>query len=250
MARYKIDIEYDGTNLIGWQINSQGPSVQSILQDAIFKFCGEHTTVYSAGRTDAGVHAINMVAHFDIDKQFDAVTVMKAINFYLLKEPVSVLNCQIVNDSFHARFNCINRHYKYIVINRPAPLVLEKNKAWWIPYKLNLDAMQQAAKKLIGKHDFSSFRAVECQAKSPIKTLDKCTITQDNDKIIFEFCARSFLQHQVRNMVGTLVDIGRGKPYDIDKIFEAKNRSAAGVNAPACGLYFVNAIYDATNVDL
>ncbi len=243
MTRYKINIEYDGTNLIGWQINSQGPSVQSLLQDAIFKFCGENVTVYSAGRTDAGVHAISMVAHFDLDKEQDAETVKRAMNFYLVNQPVSVLCCEKVNDDFHARFSCIKRHYKYIVINRSSPIVLQKNRAWWVPQKLDIDAMKQSALKLLGKHDFSSFRAAECQAKSPIKTLDSCTITQNGDEIVFEFSARSFLHHQVRNMVGTLVEIGMGKPYDIDEIFAAKNRSAAGVNAPADGLYFVSADY-------
>ncbi len=248
MARYKINIEYDGTDLIGWQENAQGPSVQSLLQDAIFQFCSEKVEVYSAGRTDAGVHAISMVAHFDLDKEQDCETVKRAINFYLNNKPVAVLSCEKVSDDFHARFSCIQRHYRYIVLNRDTPVVLEKNRVWWVPQKLDIDAMKNAAAKLVGKHDFTSFRAAECQAKSPIKTLDVCNIVQNGDKIIFEFAARSFLHHQVRNMVGTLVEIGMGKDLDIDKIFEAKNRSAAGINAPACGLYFVNADY-ATDVD-
>ncbi len=243
MARYKINIEYDGTDLIGWQENQDGPSVQSLLQDAIFKFCGEKTVVYSAGRTDAGVHAVNMTAHFDLEKNTDADTVMRAMNFYLINEPVSVLHCEHVSDDFHARFSCIKRHYKYVVLNRAAPVVLQKNRVWWVPQKMDIEKMKLAAKKLVGQHDFSSFRAAQCQAKSPIKTLDVCTITQNGDEIIFEFSARSFLHHQVRNMVGTLVDIGLGKPYDIDEILNAKNRSAAGVNAPACGLYFMMADY-------
>lgn len=243
MTRYKINIEYDGTDLIGWQENQQGPSVQSLLQEAIFKFCGENTEVYSAGRTDAGVHALSMVAHFDLDKDADAQTVMRAMNFYLNDKPVSVLNCEKVDDDFHSRFSCKKRNYKYIVVNRSAPVVLRKNRVWWVPQQLNIEAMKSAAQKLIGKHDFTSFRAAQCQAKSPIKTLDSCVITKNNDEIIFEFSAQSFLHHQVRNMVGTLVEIGLGKDLDIDKIFEAKNRSAAGINAPACGLYFVSAEY-------
>ena len=243
MTRFKINLEYDGTNLIGWQENQDGPSVQSLLQDAIFQFCGEKTTVFSAGRTDAGVHAINMVAHFDLEKNQDEQTVMRAMNFYLTEKPVAVLSCEKVNDDFHSRFSCVKRHYKYVVINRPAPIVLKKNRAWWVPQKLDIDAMKVAAQKLIGKHDFTSFRAAQCQSKSPIKTLDSVSITQDGDEIIFEFSARSFLHHQVRNMVGTLIEIGIGKPYDIDKIFNAKNRSAAGITAPACGLYFVSADY-------
>ena len=243
MTRYKINLEYDGTNLIGWQENAQGSSVQSLVQDAIFQFCGEKTEVYSAGRTDAGVHAINMIAHFDLEREQSPETVMRAMNFYLTDKPVAVLCCEKVSDDFHARFSCIGRHYKYIVLNRSAPVVLNKNRVWWVPQKLNIDAMRAAAQKLIGKHDFTSFRAAQCQAKSQIKTLDSVKITQNGDEIIFEFSARSFLHHQVRNMVGTLVEIGMGKPLDIDEIFNAKNRSAAGINAPASGLYFVSANY-------
>ena len=249
MARYRINIVYDGNDLIGWQENAQGPSVQSLLQSAIYQFCGENVTVFSAGRTDAGVHAISMTAHFDLERDQDVNTVMRAMNFYLMNKPVSVLNCERVDDNFHARFSCTKRHYKYIVINRSAPVVLQKNRVWWVPQKLDINAMQDAAKKLLGNHDFSSFRASECQAKSPIKTLDSCVITQNGDEIVFEFSARSFLYHQVRNMVGTLVEIGMGKSYDIDQIFAAKNRSAAGVTAPAEGLYFVGAEY-AMDVDL
>lgn len=248
MTRYKINLEYDGTDLIGWQTNQDGPSVQSLVEDAIFKFCGENVEVYSAGRTDAGVHAISMVAHFDLMRDQDEQTVMRAMNFYLVNKPVSVLSCEKVSDDFHARFSCVARHYKYVVINRSAPVVLDKNRVWWVPQKLDVDAMKSAAKKLIGKHDFTSFRAAQCQAKSPIKTLDSVSITQNGKEIIFEFSARSFLHHQVRNMVGTLVEIGMGKPYDIDKIFDAKDRSAAGITAPASGLYFVAADY-ATDAD-
>ena len=249
MTRYKINLEYDGTDLIGWQTNQDGPSVQSLVEEAIFKFCGENVEVYSAGRTDAGVHAISMVAHFDLSRDQDEQTVMRAMNFYLVNKPVAVLSCEKVRDDFHARFSCVARHYKYVVINRSAPVVLDKNRVWWVPQKLDVDAMKTAAQKLIGKHDFTSFRAAQCQAKSPIKTLDSVSITQNGKEIIFEFSARSFLHHQVRNMVGTLVEIGMGKPYDIEKIFDAKNRSAAGINAPASGLYFVDAVY-ATDVDL
>ena len=243
MTRYKVTLEYDGTDLIGWQENRQGPSVQSILSDAIFAFCGVRPDIVGAGRTDAGVHALAMVAHFDLSGGADANTVMRALNFYLLNKPVSVLDCDVVADDFNARFDCVARHYKYIVLNRSAQPVLNKNRVWWLPRKLNMRAMKRAATKLIGKHDFTSFRASECQAKSPIKTLDKCTITKRGDEIIFEFSARSFLHHQVRNMVGTLVEIGIGKPYDIDKVFAAKDRGAAGPTAPAAGLYFVSADY-------
>ena len=243
MTRYKITVEYDGTDLIGWQENRQGPSVQSILRDAIEKFCGERPDVVAAGRTDAGVHAIAMVAHFDLEKHQAASTVMRAMNFYLVNSPVSVLTCDIVPDDFNARFSCVARHYKYIVLNRSAAPALDKNRVWWVPRKLNVAAMRTAAKKLVGHHDFTSFRATQCQAKSPIKTLDVCKITSHGDLIVFEFSARSFLHHQVRNMVGTLVEIGLGKPYDIDDVFAAHSRSAAGPTAPAAGLYFIRADY-------
>lgn len=243
MTRYKITIEYDGTNLIGWQQNRQGPSVQSLLCDAIEKFCGARPDIVAAGRTDAGVHAIAMTAHFDLDITTDANTVMRAVNFYLTNSPVVITDCEIVPDDFNARFSCVARHYKYVVLNRGAAPVLEKNRVWWVPRQLNISAMRRAATKLVGNHDFTSFRATQCQAKSPIKTLDSCTVSRRGDYVIFEFSARSFLHHQVRNMVGTLVEIGLGKPYDIDEIFAAHNRRAAGPTAPASGLYFIRADY-------
>jgi tRNA pseudouridine38-40 synthase len=246
MPRYKVELEYDGTNLIGWQENQDGDSVQSLLMDAIEKFCGLRPTIFGAGRTDAGVHAVSMTAHFDLDKEYDAETVKRATNFYLINKPVSVLFCERVSDDFNARFSCTARHYKYVVLNRSAQPVLEKDRVWWVPQKLNIGAMRAAAEKLLGNHDFTSFRASECQAKSPIKTLDKIEIKVDGDKIIFELSARSFLHHMVRNIVGTLVEIGIGKPYDIDEILAAKNRSAAGPTAPASGLFFIRADY-ATN---
>ena len=243
MTRYKITLEYDGTNLIGWQQNRQGPSVQSLLCDAIEKFCGARPDIIAAGRTDAGVHAVAMVAHFDLDITTDANTVMRAVNFYLTNLPVVITDCVIVSSDFNARFSCVARHYKYIVLNRGAAPVLEKNRVWWVPRRLNVSSMRRAASKLVGHHDFTSFRATQCQAKSPIKTLDLCKISRRGDYVIFEFSARSFLHHQVRNMVGTLVEIGLGKPYDIDEIFAAHNRSAAGPTAPASGLYFIRADY-------
>ena len=247
MTRYKVILEYDGTNLIGWQENRQGPSVQSLLKDAIEKFCGARPDVVGAGRTDAGVHAGAMVAHFDLDSGADANTVMRAVNFYLNNTPVSVLDCEIVSGDFNARFSCIMRHYKYIILNRSAPPVLDKKRAWWVPRKLNLKKMRDAAQLLVGEHDFTSFRASQCQAKSPIKTLDSCRIERKDDLVVFDFSARSFLHHQVRNMVGTLVEIGLGADYDINEIFAARDRSAAGATAPACGLYFIQADYATTD---
>ena len=236
-------MEYDGTGLIGWQENRQGPSVQSIMKDAIESFCGARVDVVAAGRTDAGVHAVAMTAHFDIDGEYDAETVMRALNFYLVNKPVAVLGCEIVSDEFHARFDCVARHYKYVVLNRGPSPVLQQNRVYWVPKKLDVDAMRAAAEKLIGNHDFTSFRASECQAKSPIKTLDRIDITQNGDEIIFEFSARSFLHHMVRNIVGTLIEIGHGKSYDIDEILAAKNRAVACPTAPASGLYFMRAEY-------
>lgn len=243
MTRFRITLEYDGTDLIGWQENRQGPSVQSVLRDAIYAFCGVRPDVVAAGRTDAGVHAIAMVAHFDLPGDYTANTVMRAVNFYLVGRPVAILSCDVVPDDFNARFDCVARHYKYIVLNRSAAPVLNKNRVWWVPRALDVAAMRNAATRLVGHHDFTSFRATQCQAKSPIKTLDVCNITADGDNIVFEFSARSFLHHQVRNMVGTLVEIGLGKPYDIDEIFAARARSAAGPTAPASGLYFISADY-------
>lgn len=243
MTRFRVTLEYDGTDLIGWQENRQGPSVQSVLRDAIYAFCGVRPDVVAAGRTDAGVHAIAMVAHFDLPGDYNANTVMRAVNFYLVARPVVITSCDVVPDDFHSRFDCTSRHYKYIVLNRSAAPVLNKNRVWWVPRALDFDAMRGAASRLVGHHDFTSFRATQCQAKSPIKTLDSCSVTKNGDEIIFEFSARSFLHHQVRNMVGTLVEIGLGKPYDIDGIFAARARSAAGPTAPASGLYFIAADY-------
>ena len=243
LTRYRVILEYDGTDLIGWQENTQGPSVQSLLKDAIEKFCGARPDIVGAGRTDAGVHAIAMTAHFDLETSPDANTVMRALNFYLNNTPVSVIDCDIVPDDFNARFSCTGRHYKYLVLNRSARPVLDKNRVWWVPRKLDIEKMRNASVHLIGRHDFTSFRAAQCQAKSPIKTLDSCRIEQKGDLIVFEFSARSFLHHQVRNMVGTLVEIGLGTEYDIDEVLNMRNRSAAGVTAPAEGLYFIRADY-------
>jgi len=243
MTRYRVILEYDGTGLIGWQENRQGPSVQSIMKDAIEAFCGARPDVVAAGRTDAGVHAMAMTAHFDLDGDFDAGTVMRAVNFYVTGRQVAVLACDIMPDDFHARFDCTARHYRYRVLNRSAAPVLNAGRVWWVPRKLNVSVMRRAAAKLLGHHDFTSFRAAQCQAKSPIKTLDVCRIKRVGDEVVFEFSARSFLHHMVRNIVGTLVEIGQGKPYDIDEIFAARNRSAAGPTAPACGLYFMGADY-------
>lgn len=249
MTRYKLIVEYDGATLIGWQVNKNGPSVQSLLMAAVFEFCGERADVVGAGRTDAGVHALAMAAHVDIDKETDANTVMRAMNFYLKKAhaPVVVLDCAAVSDEFHARFSATRRNYRYMILNRNTPTVIDHNRVWWMPRELDVDKMRAAAEKLIGNHDFTSFRASECQAASPIKTLDKIEINVSpylyGRYITIDVSARSFLHHMVRNIVGTLVEIGAGKDFDIDKILAARDRSAAGPTAPATGLVFVSAEY-------
>lgn len=243
MTRYKLNLEYDGTDLIGWQENRQGPSVQSLVADAAQSFCGVRSVPVAAGRTDAGVHAVNMTAHIDLESDADANTVMRALNFYLTNKPVSVLECAAVGDDFHARFNCTGRRYRYVVFNRGAPSVLLRGRVWWVPRPLDVDAMRRAAADMIGEHDFTSFRATQCQAKSPIKTLDEITISRHGDYVIFDFAARSFLHHQVRNIVGTLVEIGLGRDMNVAEIFAARNRAMAGATAPACGLYFISAEY-------
>lgn len=243
MTRYLVHLEYDGTGLIGWQQNKFGPSVQSILADAIESFCGTRPIPTAAGRTDSGVHALAMPAHFDLDGEWPADRIVRALNFYLNDKPVSVLDCEIVPDWFSARYNCIQRRYKYVVLNRYAAAVLDRKRVYWVPRKLKMRAMRDAAKKLVGTHDFTSFRATQCQAKDPVKTLDECKITKHGDTITFEFAARSFLHHQVRNMVGTLIQIGLGHEFDIDAVFAARSRAAAGPTAPAHALYFVSAEY-------
>jgi len=242
MARYKLLLEYDGTDLIGFQKNKDGDSVQSLVESAIFQFCGERAELTGCGRTDAGVHALAMPAHFDI-KSEKSETIKRALNFYLMNSPVSVVSCEQVADDWNARFDCIRRHYEYRILNQDFPPVLSKNFVWWLPQKLNAEKMQVAAEKLIGKHDFTSFRASECQAKSPIKTLDSIHITEHMPHITISFSARSFLHHQVRNIVGTLAEIGFGKLLDIEKILAARDRSAAGPTAPASGLFFMKADY-------
>jgi len=242
--RYKIILEYNGAGLIGFQKNRQGPSVQSLVEDAVLKFSGQAVEVVPCGRTDAGVHAAAMPAHFDLtDKADDADTVKRALNFYLTDSPVSVVSCEAVPDDWHARFSCKMRRYRYVIINQDFPPVLERNFSWWVPQPLDIDAMRNAAARLIGTHDFTSFRAAECQAKSPIKTLDEAQIAGREPRITLDFSARSFLYHQVRNMVGTLCEIGRGKPLDIDAILSACDRTIAGPTAPACGLFFMSADY-------
>ena len=243
MTRYKLILEYLGTNLIGFQRNDGGDSVQSLVEDAIQKFCGETAIVTACGRTDAGVHAMNMPTHIDLESGHPAETVKRALNFYLSDSNISVKSCETVPNDWHARFDCQARHYRYLIDNSDYMPKITRDRAWWIPRPLNIKKMHAAAGDLIGSHDFTSFRAAECQAASPIKTLDVADIRIDDNMIIIDFSAKSFLHHQVRNMVGTLVEIGLNKPLNVRDIFAAQDRSAAGPTAPAHGLYFVSADY-------
>ena len=245
--RYKITIEYDGTNLLGWQKQDEGVSVQYYLEEAIKGFSHQQIDVFGAGRTDAGVHALAQVAHFDLVTPMDLFHLREAFNARLriLEAPVSVVEIEEVSDDFHARFSAKGRGYIYRLLNRRAPTVLLKDRVWCVGYPLDVEKMREGAKYLLGHHDFSSFRGAGCQALSPMKTLDKLEIVQQADEIDFIVEARSFLYHQVRNMVGTLKCVGDGKfaPEDVKRILEAKDRAVAGPTAPACGLYLSKVMY-------
>lgn len=296
--RYKLTIEYDGTNLLGWQEQQDGPSVQDYLQKSLSCFTpaltdeypqvsnaalddndfseahdgasterrpaayidvreeastGKHLQVpnkiivYGAGRTDAGVHALAQVAHFDLKEDLEDWKLREAMNARLrdMEAPISVISVEKTGNDFHARFSAKGRGYVYRLLNRRAPAVLEKNRVWWVPVPLDVEKMREGTKYLLGHHDFSSFRAAACQAKSPLKTLDKLDIEVCGEEIRFIVEARSFLHHQVRNMVGTLKMVGDGhlQPDDVKRILEAKDRKAAGPTAPACGLYLSKVVY-------
>lgn len=241
MARYKITVEYDGTNLVGWQKQDIGESVQGYLEKAAFAFSGVSLEIVAAGRTDAGVHALCQVAHFDLDTKMDLYHLREAFNAHLreMDAPVAVIEIEQTTDDFHARFSAKKRGYLYRLLNRRARSVLLENRVWHVNFPLDVEKMRQGAIYLLGHHDFSAFRGAGCQAKSPLKTLDKLEIIQNGDEIDFIVEAKSFLYHQVRNMVGTLKMVGDGhlKPEDVKTILEGKKRADAGVTAPACGLY-------------
>jgi tRNA pseudouridine38-40 synthase len=245
MPRYKLTIEYDGRPFVGWQAQDNGISVQGVLTDAIAAFASERVTVNGAGRTDAGVHALGQVAHVDLDKEWPVDNVRDALNFHLRPQPVAVLAAKQVAADFDARFSATRRHYLYRIVNRRADLTLDQNRAWRVPRPLDSEAMRAAAQKLIGKHDFTTFRSTECQAKSPVKTLDRLDVARDGDDVRVSASARSFLQHQVRSIVGSLVHVGEGKwsVDDLAKAFAARDRSACGQVAPPQGLYLVRVDY-------
>lgn len=245
MTRWRVLIEYDGGPYVGWQRQKNGPSVQQAIEEAVFSFCGEHTRVYGAGRTDAGVHAFGQVAHIDIERPTTADTVRDAINAHLRDEPISVLEARIAPEGFHARISACERVYLYRILNRRPPPAVDLGRVWHIPWPLDADAMHHAAQRLIGTHDFTSFRATACQAKSPVKTLDVFDVRRAGDEIHFHASGRSFLHHQVRNIVGTLERVGAARltADDVSAALEARDRAAAGATAPPEGLALVSVGY-------
>lgn len=243
--RYKITIEYNGSGFSGWQKQHSTNSIQEIIENAIFNFSGEKVTLYCGGRTDAGVHAIGQVAHFDMQKEFELYRIRNAINYHLKSIPIVILNAEVVNDTFHARFSAKKRHYEYKIVNRYAPAALEAGYVWQIFNPLDVNIMCEAAKYLVGKHDLSSFRSKDCQAKNPVKTTDNIDITQNGSYIYIKISALSFLHNQVRIIVGTLVEFGKNKtdPQEMKQIIDRSRRSAAGVTAPPYGLYLIKIDY-------
>jgi len=245
MARFRLVVEYDGTPFVGWQRQDNGPSVQAALEDAVFKFCNERVNVFGAGRTDSGVHALGQVAHIDIARETPPDTLRDALNFHLRPAPVSVLSAAAVGDDFHARFSATRRDYLYRIVNRRAPLALDRHRAWQVLAALDAGAMHAAAQVLVGKHDFTSFRAAACQADSPLRTLDSVDVRRDGEEIRIALSARSFLHSQVRIIAGTLRNVGEGKwgTADVAAALAACDRAAAGPTAPPDGLYLVRVGY-------
>jgi tRNA pseudouridine38-40 synthase len=245
MPRYKLIIEYDGTPFVGWQAQDNGVSVEGVLTRAIAAFAGEQIAIGAAGRTDAGVHALGQVAHLDLAKDWDTETVRDAINFHLRPQPIAVLAVERAAAEFDARFSAVKRHYRYRIVNRRTDLTLEQNRAWRVPRPLDAQAMHAAAQRLVGRHDFTTFRSTECQAKSPVKTLDCLDVARCGEEIRITAAARSFLQHQVRSMVGSLVHVGEGKwsTDDLAAALDARDRTACGQVAPPHGLYLVRVEY-------
>jgi tRNA pseudouridine38-40 synthase len=245
VTRWRLTIEYDGAPFMGWQRQEHGPSVQQTLEEALERMTGERTAFTAAGRTDAGVHALAMPVHVDVTKPLTPHRLREGLNALVRPQPVSVLEVEQVADDWHARFSCTGRRYLYRILNRRAPPALERGRVWHIAVPLDLDAMQQGAAMLVGRHDFTTFRSAQCQSDSPVKTLNRLEVSRAGEEIHVEAAARSFLHHQVRSMVGCLALVGRGqwRPEDIGKALEARDRAALGLNAPPHGLYFVQAVY-------
>jgi len=245
MPRYKLTIEYDGTPFSGWQRQADRISVQQVLEEAIQRMSGEVVTTQAAGRTDAGVHGLGQVAHFDLGKPWDPFRIREALNFHLRPHPVAIIAAEAVDDTFEARFSATSRHYEYRILNRRAPAVIERNHVWHVPMQLDAEAMDQAASLILGKHDFTTFRSSECQANSPVRTLDAFAVRREIEHIVITASARSFLHHQVRSMVGSLKLVGEGKwaPADFRAALDARDRRRCGAMAPSDGLYLVRVGY-------
>lgn len=247
MTRFALTLEFDGTPFAGLQRQAASPTVQGAIEDAVRGVTGETAILHAAGRTDAGVHALGMRAHVDIARDIAPFRLMEALNAHLRPAPIAVIACEAVPDDWHARFSCIGRAYEYRIINRRAPLTLERDRAWQVAPPLDAETMHEAARGLVGRHDFTTFRSVQCQAASPVKTLDRLDVRREGGLVIVEAAARSFLHHQVRSMVGclALVGMGRWRPERLAEALAARDRQQLGLNAPPHGLYFVRAFYPA-----
>jgi tRNA pseudouridine38-40 synthase len=245
MPRYKITIEYDGTPFAGWQVQNNLPTVQGAVAAAIEAFCGERAVPQGAGRTDAGVHALSQVAHFDLSGPRDTDTIRDALNAHLRPHPIAILSAELVPGTFDARRSASRRHYRYRIVNRRSDLALERHRVWRVSRSLDENAMHVAAQRLVGHHDFTTFRSTECQAKSPLKTLDRLEVSRGGEEINITAVARSFLHNQVRSMVGSLVLVGEGKwaADDLSRALDARDRTACGPVAPPEGLYLVKVDY-------
>ncbi len=245
MTRFALTLEFDGGAFMGLQRQAHGPSVQQSVEEAVLAVTGEEVRMHSAGRTDAGVHALAMRSHVDIAKAIAPFRLMEALNALLRPAPIAVTACEAVADDWHARFSCIGRSYIYRIVNRRAPLTLERGRAWHLARPLDADAMHRAAQALVGRHDFTTFRSAHCQAADPVKTLDRLDVRREGTHVLIEAAARSFLHHQVRSMVGTLalVGLGQWREEQVAEALAARQRQALGLNAPPDGLYFVEARY-------
>jgi tRNA pseudouridine38-40 synthase len=245
MPRFKLTLEYDGSPFVGWQRQANGLSVQEVLETAVEHYCQIEGQVQGAGRTDAGVHALGQVAHVDLPRNDRVQVVANALNAHLRPHPVSVLKAEAVPEDFHARFSAIERGYEYRILNRRGPAALDANRVWWVAAPLDVDAMHAGSQALIGRHDFTSFRATVCQADSPVRTIDALSVSRQADMVVLTIRARSFLHHQVRNIMGTLKLVGEGKwkPRDVARALEARDRAEGGPTAPPTGLYLTHVRY-------